>query len=598
MAVAVCATSRADDAPKRVLMLHSFGLRFKPWTEYAQIIRSEISRRFKAPIDFHDHSLFTARLDDDQSDRPFADYLHSLYVGKPPDLIVAIGAPAANFVQRHRENILPGVPMLFTVVEARRVQYDRLTRDDTVVATAHDFPAAFESILHVLPQTKLIAIVNGASPNERFWLGELQRETAFLAKRVELKFYNEMSFEQILADAAKLPPHSAIFFHLMNVDAAGVAHETQSALKRLVDASSAPIFSQGDGSFGEGLVGGPMHSMQEGSEVAAAVAVRILNGEKAGDIKTPPTRFALPRFDWNQMQRWGIPESSLPPGSTVWFKPPSVWDTYRWQLLTIFATLLFQAAVIFLLVERHRRQAAEMDAQQRRVELAHVNRFSTAGEMAASISHEINQPLGAILCNAETAAIMLRSHSPDLDEMRNIVDDILRDNTRATEVLRHLRSFVKKVPSEQRRFDLNDEVTETLKFLSPEARSRGVILRSKFAGVPLPVEGDPIQLEQVLSNLIINAMDAMSETPPPEKIVTVATALDGGFAEVSIADTGPGIAPEIRAKVFEPFYSTKPEGMGMGLSIVRTIIEAHNGEIRAENSYHGGGLFRVRLPLA
>ena len=239
-----------------------------------------------------------------------------------------------------------------------------------------------------------------------------------------------------------------------------------------------------------------------------------------------------------------------------------------------------------------------MDAQQRRVELAHVNRFSTAGDMAASISHEINQPLGAILCNAETAAIMLRSHSPDLDEMRNIVDDILRDNTRATEVLRHLRSFVKKVPSEQRRFDLNDEVTETLKFLSPEARSRGVILRSKFAGVPLPVEGDPIQLEQVLSNLIINAMDAMSETPPPEKIVTVATALDGGFAEVSIADTGPGIAPEIRAKVFEPFYSTKPEGMGMGLSIVRTIIEAHNGEIRAENSYHGGGLFRVRLPLA
>jgi len=99
MAVAVCATSRADDAPKRVLMLHSFGLRFKPWTEYAQIIRSEISRRFKAPIDFHDHSLLTARLDDDQSDRPFVNYLQSLYGGKAPDLIVAIGAPAANFVQ-------------------------------------------------------------------------------------------------------------------------------------------------------------------------------------------------------------------------------------------------------------------------------------------------------------------------------------------------------------------------------------------------------------------------------------------------------------------------------------------------------------------
>ena len=396
MAVAVCATNRADDAPKRVLMLHSFGLRFKPWTEYAQIIRSEISRRFKAPIDFHDHSLLTARLDDDQSDRPFVNYLHSLYGGKAPDLIVAIGAPAANFVQRYRESIFPGVPMLFTVVEARRVQYDKLTRDDTVVATAHDFPAAFESILHVLPRTKLIAIVNGASPNERFWLGELQRETAFLAERVELKFYNEMSFEQILADASKLPPHSAIFFHLMNVDAAGVAHETQSALKRLVEASSAPIFSQGDGSFGEGLVGGPMHSIQEGSEVAAAVAVRILNGEQAGDIKTPPTRFALPRFDWNQMQRWGISESRLPPGSEILFREPTVWERYTWQIAMTIALLLLQAGLIAALLNAHRqRRLALVQSAQRTKELAHVNRLSIAGELTASIAHEINQPLGS-----------------------------------------------------------------------------------------------------------------------------------------------------------------------------------------------------------
>ena len=135
---------------------------------------------------------------------------------------------------------------------------------------------------------------NRASPNKLFGFAS-RRPTASLAE-TQLKFYNEMSFKQILADASKLPPHSAIFFHLMNVDAAGIAHETQSALKRLVEASSAPIFSQGDGSFGEGLVGGPMHSIREGSEVAAAVAVRILNGELAGDIKTPPTRFALPRL--------------------------------------------------------------------------------------------------------------------------------------------------------------------------------------------------------------------------------------------------------------------------------------------------------------
>jgi hypothetical protein len=126
-ALAGSASSPADAEPKRVLMLHSFGLRFKPWTDYAQFIRSEISRTAQQPVDFHDHSLLNARLSDDTSDGPFVDYLHALYGGKPPDLIVAIGAPAANFVQRYRKQVFRGTPMLFTAVEARRVEYDKLT---------------------------------------------------------------------------------------------------------------------------------------------------------------------------------------------------------------------------------------------------------------------------------------------------------------------------------------------------------------------------------------------------------------------------------------------------------------------------------------
>ena len=195
-----------------------------------------------------------------------------------------------------------------------------------------------------------------------------------------------MSFEDILRDAAKLPPHSAIFWHLMNVDAAGVAHEANAALSRLSVTANGPVFSYLENFFGDTTaVGGPMHSVEEGSEVAAAVAVRILNGEKAADIKTPPTRYASPKFDWRQMQRWGISESDLPPGSTVLFKPPSLWETYRWPILTVCTVLLLQGGLITLLMlERHRRHSAEMESRQRMVELAHVNRFSTAGEMAAS----------------------------------------------------------------------------------------------------------------------------------------------------------------------------------------------------------------------
>ena len=434
----------ADVAPKRVMMLHSFGPRFKPWSDYEQAIRSEINRQWRKPVDFLDHSLVNARRDDEDSEASFVEYLRTLYTSRPVDLIVAIGAPSANFVQRYRQRLFPTTPMVFTAVEQRRVQYSKLMENDAVVAVAHDFPAAFENILRVLPLTKTIAIVNGASPNERFWLDEMRRELAPLAGRVELRWYDELSFEDILIDAARLPPHSAIFWHLMNVDAAGVAHETNEALNKLSSSASAPIFSYDGSFFGEAIVGGPMHSVLESSRITAAVAIRILNGEKAGEIKTVPTGFAAPVFDWRQMQRWGISESNLPPGSTVYFREPTAWERYSWQIAFISAIILIQAGLISILLQEHRRrQRAEVQARQRMAELAHVNRFSTAGELTASIAHEINQPLGSILTNAETAEAILESANPDIAELREIVKDILQDDRRASEVIRRMRSLEK-----------------------------------------------------------------------------------------------------------------------------------------------------------
>ena len=156
----------ADPESKRVLMLHSFGLRFKPWNLYAEAIRAEIGRR--GNVDFQDHSLLTARLNSDKSDGPFVDYLYALNADQPPDLIVAIGAPAANFVQRHRKDLFPKTPMVFTVVQERRVDFEKLTEYDTVVASSTDVGLFFESILRVLPLTNTISVVVGASPNETF----------------------------------------------------------------------------------------------------------------------------------------------------------------------------------------------------------------------------------------------------------------------------------------------------------------------------------------------------------------------------------------------------------------------------------------------
>ena len=579
LAAAICLGSsslcEAASGSKRVLILSSFSRQSSPWNDFVRTFRSEMDRQSPNAVDYVYQSLGNPITSNEQSEALFVDYLDALYPEHPFDLIVAIAAPAANFVQRHRQRLFPKTPMIITAVENRRVQYDKLTENDTVVATAIDARAIVDNILRVLPLTKTVAIVNGGfSANERFWLGEVRRELAPLADRIELKWYNELSLEGILKDVANLPPHSAIYWGLMNVDATGVVYETSAVLKQLSSSANAPIFTYDDTFFGEGIVGGPMQSIAERSRIAAMVAVRIFDGEKADDIKIPPINLASPKFDWRQMQRWKISDSVLPAGSTVHFREPTIWEQYSWQIASIVAVILTQAGLIVALLHEHRRrQLVEVRLRQRMTELAHVNRFSTAGELTASIAHEINQPLGSILTNAETAQAILEAQNPniaelpDIIELKDIVKDILQDDRRASEVIRRMRSLLKRAPFELKDFDLNDVVRETLGFLSSLAIGRKFELTSVIAPGSLPILGDRIQIQQVILNLVVNGLDAMKDAPAENRIISIGTSRVENFAQLSVSDRGPGIPEDKLKEVFEPFYTSKAEGMGMGLSI-------------------------------
>jgi signal transduction histidine kinase len=589
----------AADEHKRVMILHSVGREFRPWNEYAKDMRAELDRQSPWPLDVQEHSLVAARTADQNPEAPFVDYLRMLYGEHPPDLIIVVGAPAASFIQRHRKDLFATAPMLFTTVEQRRVRTSDLTQYDTVVAVIHDFRFLFESFLRIAPDTKTIAIINGDSPNEQFWQGEMRRELKPLEDRIEMRWYDKLSYEDLLRQTAALPPHSAIFWYQMIVDGAGVSHEGDRALTRLYQTANAPIFSHDDAFFGGEIVGGPMHSALAGSRRAAAVAIRILGGEKPQHIKTPASNFAAPKYDWRQLQRWKINERLLPPGSEIDFREPTAWETFRWQIILICAIVLVQALLISLLLqERKRREYAEVQSRQRMSELAHVNRFSTAGELSASIAHEINQPLGAIRVNAESLELIAKSANPDPDEIKEITADIRRDERRASDVIVRLRSLFKKAPFELRNVDFNEIVSETVEFLSALAIGRQVDLAKSLYPVPLVVKGDPIQLQQVILNLVVNAIDAMSDVPAANRHITIRTGRSDNFAEVSISDSGPGIPSDKLSEVFEPFFTTKAHGMGMGLSIARTIVEAHRGQLLAENQTSGGALFRIRVSLA
>ena len=385
----------------------------------------------------------------------------------------------------------------------------------------------------------------------------------------------------------------------MTVDATGVVYEGDRALAALYATANAPIFTVDDAIFGREVVGGPMLSVRALSKEAGTVAVRILGGEKPDNIKIEPIGFAAPKYDWRELQRWGISESRLPSGSEVLFREPSALEKYRWQIVLIAALILLQGGMISgLLHERRRRQIAEVQLRQRMTELAHSNRYSLAGELAAAIAHEINQPLGAILTNSETLEAMLQSPNPDLPELREIAADIRRDDQRASDVIQQLRSLLKKYPLELKAIDLNEPVRDAIHFLSTLADAQNTEFHVSIAPAPLPIKGVLVQLQQVILILVLNAMDAMSDLPGDKRKLAIATRRAGNFAEASVSDTGPGVPPDKLKEIFVPFFSTKAQGMGMGLSIARTIIEVHGGQIWAENKVSGGAMFRIRLPLA
>jgi len=233
------------------------------------------------------------------------------------------------------------------------------------------------------------------------------------------------------------------------------------------------------------------------------------------------------------------------------------------------------------------------------VEIVHLNRTATAGALSASIAHELNQPLAAIQSNTDAAKVLLKQSPLDLDEIKETLVDIGQANQRAAEIIRHLRTLLKRREIERREFDLNDAIASTLHILRPEATERNIVLSANGIERALPVRADKVLLEQVLMNLTVNGMDATTGAPQRARSVTIQTALKvASEVEVSVADSGTGIPTDKLEGIFATFYTTKRHGTGLGLSIARTIVEAYGGKIWAENQSTGGAVFRFTLPLA
>lgn len=259
-------------------------------------------------------------------------------------------------------------------------------------------------------------------------------------------------------------------------------------------------------------------------------------------------------------------------------------------------SLLVGALVRELRRERHRRRLAEADARDHLGALTHLNRRIVVEQLSASLTHQLGQPLAAILRNAEAARILMGSGTVTDPRIQEIIDDIHRSDMRASEIIRSMRTLLKKKEIERAAVDMNRLAHEMTSLVIGEAVQKGIEVDLQTSDVPLLVVGDRVHLEQVLLNLIINSIEALSTSEATTRRLAVRTSGENGCVTVSVSDTGPGIPQALLGRVFDPFFTTKPEGMGVGLSISRSIVEAHDGGISAENTAQGGAAMRFWLP--
>lgn len=265
-------------------------------------------------------------------------------------------------------------------------------------------------------------------------------------------------------------------------------------------------------------------------------------------------------------------------------------------VLAIAGFTLADLAALFAFVSKRKR--AEEVLRQTRADLAHIQRVTTMGELAASISHEVMQPLGAVITNAQTALRWLGTQPPDLDEVRQALGRAVNDGRRAAEIIGRIRTLIKKEPLRKDALDVNEAIVEVIALTRGEVMKNNVSVQTQLAeGLPL-IQGDRVQLQQVILNLIINAVEAMSGVSEGSRELLIGTGKDAsGSVLVAVQDSGPGLNPESFERLFDSFYTTKPGGMGMGLSICRSIVEAHGGRIWATPNAGPGITMQFTLPI-
>ena len=585
--------------PKRVLMLFSEGKDVPGNLMMEQAVRTEMQKASPYAIEFLTEYLDATHFSGEKHFQQFQEYLGKKYAGQPLDLILAFPSRDYTLAGELPDALFPAVPVVFVAVNEQEVPFAISKLGVTGIVQRFDLRGTLGMILHLQPETRRIVVIGGVSATDRATLGRIETAAQSL-EGIKFDFWTNRPVAELPNAIATLPEGTVLLFSTVQQDVAGRRFFTSQLARLLAPVASVPAYVLGEWAIGSGAVGGVVVNSEDLGARVGKLALRVLGGVNPEAVPIEVATKGTPMVDWRALQRWHIKENRLPAEAIIRYRPLTLWDEHRNLILIFLAVLLAQALTITaLLTQRRHRQQAEAEMVNQRVKLAHVSRVSMMGQLASSLAHELNQPLGAILRNTEAAELFLQQENPDLTEIREILADIRQDDQRAGGVIDRMRSLLKHRRVELIPVELGELLRETLALTASDAQARQVTISLQIPAKLPAVLGDRVQLQQVLLNLILNGMDALAEVAREERILTLrAECARGGHLQVEVSDCGTGIPPDKLPRLFEPFFTTKPDGMGMGLAISQTIIEAHGGKIWAVNNATRGAVFKFTLPVA
>jgi signal transduction histidine kinase len=589
--------SAADPLPKTVLVIHQT----IPYTEYFNKLFVSFQSTLKAGTDarvsIYSESLGFRHFTGPEYDSLLRATIKEKYRSRPISVIVADGFNALQFAVNLRTELeAPALPIVFSGIDHSTVAQLRLPSNVTGTTIRTSIRHVLTTAKALVPRLKRLAVV-GDPLEEQIYRRHYKKELLAIEKDVEFIDLTGLPMNELRKRVATLPEDTAIFYTSLSVGSGGARYDPNEALSLVAEVANRPIVIDQETRLGRGGTGGFLLLAAPVGEATARIVLRLFNGESASTIPIAAGEFVKPVFDWRELKRWKVAEASLPSGSEIRFWEASAWEQYRLQIVGICAALLLQAALIgWLIYEIGRRQRAEIRSRSAMAELVYMDRRVAAGQLSASITHEVNQPLTGIVTRASAALRWIRAEKPELEKAGAALEDIVAAGHRTSDIITGIRAMFKKAPPEKVTIDINQIILNVLSIVRVELQKHGVNLHTHLNKHLPTVQGDKVQLQQVLLNLVMNGIEAMRSVRPRElKVQTEHT--KSGAVRVLVEDTGTGIDPSNLDQIFKPLFTTKANGMGMGLFICHSIIESHGGRIWVSPAVGRGSVFEFELPI-